>query len=183
MSVPIALIAAVAANGVIGSHGDMPWRLPSDFAYFKRMTLGKPLIMGRRTFESIGRPLPGRTNIVVSATPGYQPEGVLVIDSLAAALDHAQAIAAADGVDEVMIGGGATLYETTMGIADKLYITHVALSPEGDTTFPPIDLSIWEVIDQPAVPGSAKDSAAFTVKTYGRRRGAPTLIAGNTFPI
>ena len=92
----------------------IPWRLPTDFAFFKRMTLGKPLIMGRKTFESIGRPLPGRTNIVVSRQKGYQPDGVIVIDTLDAALDHAQAIAAADRADEVMIGGGAQIYREAM---------------------------------------------------------------------
>src|SRR3954471_22704955 len=135
MSVPVALIAAIAENGVIGNKNGIPWRLPADFAHFKRMTLGKPLIMGRKTFESIGRPLPGRTNIVVSGQPGYQPDGVLVISSLEAALEHAQSIAAADGASEVMIGGGAQIYSETLLVADRLYLTRVALNPEGDSYF------------------------------------------------
>src|SRR5262245_43404899 len=115
------MIAAVAENGVIGSHGAIPWRLPSDFAFFKRTTMGKPRIMGRRTFESIGKPLPGRINIVVTRQPGYQPEGVLVFDSLAAALDRAQAIASVDRADEVMVGGGGEIYREAMPLADRLY--------------------------------------------------------------
>jgi dihydrofolate reductase len=165
------MIAAVAENGVIGAGNAIPWKLPSDFAYFKRMTLGKPLIMGRKTFESIGRPLPGRVNIVVSRQEGYQPEGVLVIHTLAAALDHAQTIAAADGAGEVMIGGGETIYRAAMPSADRLYISHVALAPEGDSFFPEIDPMLWEVVEEPEVPLSGRDSAAFRVRVYARREG------------
>lgn len=169
MTVPVAMIAAVAENGVIGAEGKIPWWLPSDFAFFKRTTMGKPLIMGRRTFESIGKPLPGRVNIVVSRTKGYQPEGVLVIDSLIAALEHAQTIASADGASEVMIGGGAAIYREGMAVADRLYITHVALAPEGDTTFPAIDPDRWQVVATPPVAAGDRDSAKFTVKVYERR--------------
>jgi dihydrofolate reductase len=170
MSVAIAMIAAVAANGIIGDHGRLPWRLPSDFAFFKAQTMGKPLLMGRKTFESIGRPLPGRTNIVVTRQRGYQPDGVLVIDDLEAALEHARSIALADRVEEVMVGGGETIYRAVMPKADRLYITHVELSPEGDARFPAIDPEEWEVTGEPEVPRSARDSAAFGVKVYTRRR-------------
>lgn len=169
MSVPVALIAAVAENGVIGADGAIPWRLPTDFAFFKRMTLGKPLIMGRKTFESIGRPLPGRTNIVVSRQKGYQPDGVLVIDTVEAALVHAQAIAEADRADEVMIGGGAQIYGETMELAERLYVTHVALSPDGETRFPRIDQAIWEIEAEPEVLRTERDSADFRVAIYRRR--------------
>jgi dihydrofolate reductase len=170
MSITIAMIAAVAENGVIGSDNAMPWRLPGDFAYFKRVTMGKPLVMGRKTFESIGRPLPGRTNIVVSREKGYQPDGVLVIDSLDAALIHARAIAEADGVDEIMIGGGAAVYAALMPVAERLYITHVALRPEGDTFFPAIDPAIWALVTEPDVPASEKDTASFRACVYERRK-------------
>jgi dihydrofolate reductase len=169
MSVPVALIAAVAENGVIGNAGGIPWRLPSDFAHFKRMTLGKPLIMGRKTFESIGRPLAGRTNIVVTRQEGYQPDGVLVISSLEAALEHAQAIAEADRADEVMVGGGSAIYRDAMGSADRLYITHVALQPDGDTHFPPIDPYTWEAVRDIDVGPDPRDTAAFRIKVYERR--------------
>ena len=169
MTVPVALIAAVAANGVIGAGNAIPWRLPSDFAFFKRMTVGKPLIMGRKTFESIGRPLPDRVNIVVSRQEGYQPDGVLVISSLRAALDHAQSIAAADRAGEVMVAGGEAIYRAALPLADRLYISHVALEPEGDAFFPDIDPAVWKVVDEPAVPPHERDSASFRVRVYERR--------------
>ena len=170
MSVPIALIAAVAENGVIGDKNAIPWRLPSDFAHFKRTTLGKPLIMGRKTFESIGRPLPGRTNIIVTHRGDYRPEGVLVVSSLEAALERAQAIAAADGASEVMIGGGAQIYAEALPLADRLYLTHVLLKPEGDTYFPAINPQEWAEIEEIQVPANPNDTAAFRVKLYERRR-------------
>lgn len=171
MSVPVAMIAAVAANGVIGAEGDMPWRLPTDFAFFKRMTLGKPLIMGRKTFESIGKPLPGRTNIVVTRQDPFRPDGVLVAHDLGAALERAQAIAAADGAAEVMIGGGETIYRAAMQETDRLYITHVDLSPEGDTRFPPIDPAVWEVEAEPEIVPGERDAARFHIVIYRRRGG------------
>jgi len=169
VTVPVAMIAAVGDNGIIGSDGAIPWRLPTDFAHFKRTTMGKPLIMGRRTFESIGKPLPGRTNIVVTRQSGYQPDGVLVFHSLAGALDHAQQIAAADGVDEVMIGGGGEIYREAMPLAERLYVTHVAVSPSGDARFPLIDPKQWEVEAEPELSRTERDSADFTVKVYRRR--------------
>jgi dihydrofolate reductase len=169
MRVPVAVIAAVAENGVIGAGNAIPWRLPSDSAFFKRTTLGKPVIMGRKTFESIGKPLPGRTNIVVTRQHGYQPDGVLVIDSLEAALQHAQAIAQADRAAEVMVAGGGEIYQEAMALADRLYITHVVASPVGETRVPPIDPTVWEVVEEPHVPRSDRDSADFRVKVYARR--------------
>jgi dihydrofolate reductase len=168
MTVAVALIAAVAENGVIGKGNDIPWRLPSDFAHFKRMTVGKPLIMGRKTFESIGRPLPGRTNIVISRQQGYQPDGVLVISSLEAALEHAQEIAKADRANEVMIGGGAEIYRQAMPLADRMYLGQVRLSPEGDTFFPPIDFTQWKAAGEIRVQPHPADTAAFRVGVYRR---------------
>ncbi len=170
MSVPVALIAAVAENGVIGNKNAIPWRLPSDFAHFKRTTMGKPLVMGRKTFESIGKPLPGRTNIIVTHQQDYQPAGVLVVSSLEEALERAQAIAATDGAGEVMIGGGAQIYAEALPIANRLYLTHVALEPEGDTWFPAINAQEWAEIEGIAVPPHPNDTAAFRVKLYERRR-------------
>lgn len=164
----VSLIAAVAANGVIGADNAMPWRLPSDFAFFKRTTLGKPLVMGRKTFESIGKPLPGRTNIVVTRQKGYQPDGVIVIDSIDAAFEHAKAIALADGVDEVMIGGGGQIYADMIARADRLYVTHVDATPEGQVRFPHIDPLVWQVVDQPTTEPSPKDSHAYRIAVYER---------------
>jgi dihydrofolate reductase len=169
MTVEVAMIAAVGENGVIGSDGAIPWRLPTDFAHFKRTTMGKPLIMGRRTFESIGKPLPGRTNIVVTRQSAYQPDDVLVVHSLAEAIDRARQIAVADGVDEIMIGGGGEIYREALPLAQRLYVTHVAASPSGDAGFPRIDPKQWEVEAEPELLRSERDSADFTVKVYRRR--------------
>ncbi len=169
MSVAITLIAAIGENHVIGDEGRIPWRLPSDFAFFKSMTLGKPVIMGRKTFESIGKPLPGRTNLVVSRQPGYQPDGVIVISSLEAALVHARNIATAESAAEVMVAGGGEIYRDAMSRADRLVITHVALAPAGDARFPAIDPALWQVVAEPHVQRTERDSADFCVKIYHRR--------------
>ncbi len=166
----ISIIAAVAENGVIGADQSIPWRIPSDFAFFKRTTLGKPIVMGRKQFETLGKPLPGRVNIVVTRQQGYQPDGVIVIDSLEAALDHARTIAAADGVNEVMIIGGGEIYRQAMALTDRLYISHIDLRPIGDVVFPPIDPAEWMVVDRPEVTPSDKDSATYRVNVYERRR-------------
>ena len=168
MSVAVALIAAVANNGVIGSGNHIPWRLPGDFAHFKRMTMGKPLIMGRKTFESIGRPLPGRTNIVVTRQEGYQPNGVIVHSTLETALEHAQQIAKSDRANEVMIGGGAEIYRQAMPLADRIYLTQVELEPEGDTFFPSIDFEQWKPGGEVNVAPHPEDNAAFRVRVYRR---------------
>lgn len=168
MTVAVAIIAAVAENGVIGNGNAIPWRLPGDFAHFKRMTIGKPLIMGRKTFESIGRPLPGRTNIVITRQELYQPDGVIVISSLEAALDHAQEIAKADRANEVMIGGGAEIYRQALPFADRMYITQVGLEPEGDVYFPPIDFDQWKPGGEINVAPHPDDTAAFRVRVYRR---------------
>ena len=169
MSITIAMIAAVGRNGAIGAGGDLPWRLPSDFAFYKRTTMGKPLIMGRKTFESIGRPLPGRTNIVVTRQAGYAPEGVEVFADLDAAIARGRDIAARDGVDEVFINGGGEIYRAAIGRADRLYITHVEAEPEGDTFFPQIDPAVWAARDVPEVVPGERDSAGFVVRVYERR--------------
>lgn len=165
----VAMIVAVGANGVIGAEGEIPWRLPSDFAHFKRTTMGKPLIMGRKTFESIGKPLPGRTNIIVTRQADYRTAGAVVVGSLAEALQRAGEIAAADGAEEVMIGGGGEIYREAMPLAQRLYVTHVAASPDGDAYFPDIDAKSWEVEATLDVQRTDRDTHAFTVKVYRRR--------------
>jgi dihydrofolate reductase len=175
MSVLVAMIAAVAGNGVIGTGGKIPWRIPSDMAFFKRTTMGKPIVMGRKQFESMGRPLAGRTNLVVSRQAGYQPDGVIVIDDLDAAIDHAVAIAEADGEGEAMIIGGGEIYAQAMARADRLYISHVALEPEGEVRFPEIDPSAWLVVREPEVEPSKKDATPFHVAIYERHPGANAL--------
>jgi dihydrofolate reductase len=172
MTVRIAMIAGVAENGVIGSDQTIPWRVPSDMAFFKRTTMGKPIIMGRKQFETVGKPLPGRTNIVITRQQGYQPEGVLVFNDIEAALARASEIARADGVDEMMIIGGGELYAQLMDRADRLYITHIDLHPAGDVVFPAIAPEQWTVVDLPEVTPSPKDEATYRVKVYERRQDA-----------
>ena len=134
----VVLIAAVARNGVIGAGGDIPWRIPEDFAHFKRTTLGHTLLMGRATYDSIGRPLPGRTTIVLTRSPDWSADGVLV----AASLDDALALA--DGLPgDVYVAGGAAVYAATLPIADEQVISEVHLSPEGDTFYPDFDRADW----------------------------------------
>lgn len=133
----ISLIAALATDRVIGMENAMPWHLPGDLAWFKRNTLNKPVIMGRKTFESIGRPLPGRLNIVISSKPG-EHEGVTWVTSVDAAL------AAADGVEEVMVMGGGRVYEQFLPKANRLYLTHIDAEVEGDTHFPDYEPDDWE---------------------------------------
>ncbi|MCG9095644.1 dihydrofolate reductase [Laribacter hongkongensis] len=138
---PLALIAARARNGVIGLDNRMPWHLPEDLAYFKRVTLGKPVVMGRKTFESIGRPLPGRLNIVVTRNPGWQAAGVQVAHSLDAAL----ALAAVAAPEEIMLIGGAELYRQALPQADVLYLTEIDAEFAGDAFFPEVDLARWRI--------------------------------------
>jgi len=130
----------MSRNGVIGHNGGLPWRLPADLKQFKSVTMGHPIVMGRKTHESIGRPLPGRQNIVVSRQPDYRAPGCHVVLSLAAAL------AAAGDIDEIMIVGGAALYAEALAQATRIYLTEVHIDIDGDTTFPPIDRATWAEI-------------------------------------
>lgn len=170
MTIKIAMIVGVAENGVIGSEQSIPWRVPSDMAFFKKTTMGKPVVMGRKQYETVGRPLPGRTNIVITRQRGYQPEGVLVFHDVEAALAQAQTIATADGVDEIMIIGGGELYAQLIGRADRLYVSHIDLAPDGDVRFPAIAAADWVVVDLPEVAPSPKDEATYRVKVYERRQ-------------
>ena len=131
----IALIVARADNGVIGVDNQLPWHLPSDLKYFKKVTMGKPVVMGRKTFESIGRPLPGRTNVVITRNADWSALGVRVVRSLADALKLATSQADQDGADEVMVIGGATLYREAIEQVDRMYVTQVNVSPDGDAFF------------------------------------------------
>ncbi|MCX5515983.1 dihydrofolate reductase [Kaistia algarum] len=162
----ISLIAAVADNGVIGRDGAMPWKLSTDLRRFKSITMGKPVIMGRKTFESIGRALPGRINIVISRR-GFQGAGdIVVVPTLDSAVSAAIAAgAASDMVEGVVIGGGE-IYREFMPQARRLYITHVALSPDGDAHFPAIDPSTWQVVSSEDVPAGPGDTAASRFVVY-----------------
>ena len=136
----LSMVVATANNRVIGKDNDMPWHLPADLAYFKKTTLGKPVIMGRKTYESIGRPLPGRQNIVISRDINYKAEGVETVSSVDAAL------ALVSEVEEVMVIGGGAIYQHCLPAADRLYITHIEAEIEGDTQFPFYDTNIWKKV-------------------------------------
>jgi dihydrofolate reductase len=145
-TLPLCLIAALGENRVIGVNNSMPWHLPGDFKYFKETTLGKPIIMGRKTWDSLGRPLPGRLNIVVSRQTDLKLEGAEVYSSLETAVARAEEWALEQGAKELMLIGGAQLYEQALPYADRLYLTRVALRPEGDAWFPEFGPFNWERI-------------------------------------
>lgn len=142
---PLAMIAALAENRVIGIDNRLPWHLPADLKHFKALTLGKPIIMGRKTWDSLGRPLPGRLNLVVSRQASLQLEGAEVFTSLDAALQRADAWAREEEAEELMLIGGAQLYAEALPVAERLYLTRVALSPAGDAHFPEVDESRWHL--------------------------------------
>lgn len=139
----IALIVAKAENDVIGRDGALPWRLSSDLKHFRRITFGKPVIMGRKTFQSIGKPLAGRDNVVVTRDPDFYAKGVIVVDSIEQALQRGKDLARERMVDEIMVIGGAEIYSAVMDRARRIYVTEVHARPEGDAIFPKIDPSIW----------------------------------------
>ena len=167
----IVLVVAVAENGVIGAGGAIPWRLKSDMQRLKAMTMGKPIVMGRKTFESLPRgALPGRTNIVVTRDAGFRAEGALVTHSFI----DAKAIATGDALrrfaTEIAVIGGAEIYAQWMDSADRLEITEVHAQPDGDTRFPPVDPAAWEEVARVRNPAGPQDSVDFSYVTYRRRK-------------
>ena len=166
----IALVAAVAANRVIGRDNRLIWRLKSDMKHFRALTMGRPVIMGRKTFESIGRPLPGRHTIVVTRDPTLTIEGVRMARSIPEAEMIARAVAREFSCDSIMVAGGAELYAAFLPRADRLDLTIVALKPEGDAWFPEIDPVLWREVAREECPAGPDDEAAFSFVTYERRR-------------
>lgn len=142
----LSLVWAMAQNRVIGRNNKLPWYLPEDLKYFKRITMGKPIIMGRKTFESIGKPLPGRTNIVVTRNPDYVVEGVKTVHSLDAAKALCESLALVDGSDEAMVIGGGEIYAQALPLADRLYLTEVHAEVDGDAWFPEFDRDAWREV-------------------------------------
>ncbi|HLX16395.1 MAG TPA: dihydrofolate reductase [Bradyrhizobium sp.] len=166
----IVLIVAVADNGVIGAGDAIPWRLKSDMQRFKTMTMGKPVVMGRKTFLSLRRPLPGRTNIVMTRDRGFRKAGAIVTTSLEAARAVATGDALRRFVSEIAVIGGAEIYAQWMGLADRLEVTEVHARPKGDTRFAPIDKAVWEEVARVRNPAGVDDSADFSFVGYRRRR-------------
>ena len=169
MAPPLWIVAAVARNGVIGAENRLLWRLSSDLRHFKAVTMGKPLVVGRKTFQSIGRPLPGRDTIVLTRDLTLSPEGALVAHSLETALALAAERAAVTGADAIVIAGGGELYAQTIDRAARLAITEVALEPQGDARFPPIDPAEWREVRREKGERGPKDEADFVFADYERR--------------
>jgi dihydrofolate reductase len=144
----LAFVVAVARNGVIGRNNALPWHLPEDMKFFKRVTMGKPVLMGRRTWESIGRPLPGRSNIVITHQEDYEAEGIKVVNSLQEARTLAEHIAEIDGVEEAAIIGGAFIFAEALPITDRMYYTEVHADVEGDVYFPEFDRDEWKEVER-----------------------------------
>lgn len=166
----IVFIVAVADNGVIGLDNAMPWHLRSDLKRFKATTIGKPVVMGRKTFAAIGKPLPGRTNIVVTRDPGFRAPGIVVAGSLDAALAVALGDALRRFAAEIMIIGGAEIYARLIDRAARMEITEVHARPEGDTYFPPFQREEWREIARERHEAGIGDTSAFSHVTYRRRR-------------
>lgn len=164
----LAIIAAVAENGVIGRDNRLPWRLATDLKRFKAVTWGKPVVMGRRTFESIGRPLAGRTTIVVSRDPNWRAEGVQSASDVDRAIAIAEEAARTMRANEIMVAGGAGIYAQTLDLADRLYLTTVHGTPAGDASFPAYDPNEWRVIVTDRLRASDRDEFATTYRVLDR---------------
>jgi dihydrofolate reductase len=159
----LSLIVAMATNRTIGINKQMPWHLSADLKKFKKITMGHPIIMGRKTFESIGRPLPGRQNIIISRDVNYQQEGCLIFNGLDAAVQYCS------DQDEVFVIGGATLYEVTLERADRLYITQINQAFEGDTWFPEIDIEDWQEVAREDINNDASVDFKYSFIRYDRK--------------
>lgn len=168
MTVTTSLIVAVARNGVIGRQGQLPWRMPSDLKTFRRLTMGKPIVMGRKTFESIGRPLDGRDNIVVTRRPHFEVEGVSVFNDVAEALVLARALARTNGSDEVMVIGGADIFAATLAEAQRIYWTEIAGDPDGDVHFAPLDPAHWREVASEPLARASRDEYDAVLKIFER---------------
>ena len=166
----ISLVVAVADNGVIGRDGTLPWRLSADLKTFRRLTMGKPLIMGRRTFESLKKPLDGRDNIIITRSSGYRPAGTILAGDFAAALDIARECAMKRGVDEIAVIGGTTVFEAALPLAHRIYKTEVHASPAGDAFFPDIDWRNWLEVSREPLPRGPHDDCTSTLVVLERRQ-------------
>ena len=165
--ITIALVAGVAQNRVIGFEGAMPWRLSTDMKRFKAITMGKPVIMGRKTFQSIGGPLSGRMNVVVSRSD-YKASGVVCVAGIDEAIELSSKWALANAADEICVIGGGELYRQFLSLADRLYVTHILAEPDGDVLFPSIEENNWQVISSERVAKGEKDSAETIFVIYER---------------
>jgi len=158
----IALVVAMGENRAIGHGGDLPWRLHSDMRYFRKITMGKPVIMGRRTFKSLPRVLDGRLNIVLTRKPAFEPSGAIMAYNLEEALDVARKAAAKAGVDEIMVMGGEDVFRAVLPQAGRIYLTEVHAAPHADTWFPDLDMRQWREVSREPHEAGPKDDHAFS---------------------
>ena len=165
----VSLIVAMSENRVIGRENQMPWHLPDELKYFKQVTMGKPLVMGRNTFESIGKPLPGRPNIVVTRNPDYDADGVSVVSCIEDALELAEQLTERDANAEVMIIGGAQVFAMTLPLADRLYLTEVHATINGDVFFPEFPRDQWRLVARDEHAIDARNPYAYSVMVLERR--------------
>lgn len=171
MTVPVSIVVAVAQNGVIGRDGGMPWKLSTDLRRFKELTIGKPIVLGRKTLESFGgKPLPGRPHVIITRNRDFSVQGAVTIDGVEKALAKAQEVAAETGAAEVCVIGGGEVYRQVMDLVNVLYVTHVEVAvPDGDTLFPPIDPAVFEKVEETLVPAGERDDYPTRFAIYRRR--------------
>lgn len=162
----VSFVVAVAENGIIGNGNELPWRLSSDLKRFRQLTMGKPIIMGRKTFQSIGKPLDGRANIILSRDKEFSHEGLFVVQDVSAALELGTREAEKSGCTEIMIIGGAQIYSAFMPFATRIYYTQVHAQPEGDASFPSLNLDLWDEVERDFVKAGPKDSSDVTNILY-----------------
>lgn len=167
----VSIIAAIDRNQLIGRDGELPWRLPADLKYFKRMTIGKPIVMGRRTWQSLDRPLPGRPNIVLTRNAEYKPDGAIVVRDLD------QALAVFSDAPELMIIGGGQLYRSALPIANRLYLTRIDDEFEGDAWFPRIDWPDWNLVSEQSHPSDEINRMNYNFQVYQRQTENPDRIS------
>lgn len=173
----IALVVAVAENGVIGSEGGLPWHISSDLKFFRKVTMGKPIVMGRKTFEAIGKPLDGRDNIVVTRDPDFAAPGVDVARSIEAALTIAREKADERGCDEISIIGGAEIYSLTLPFADRVYLTRVHAAPDGDAFFPTLAENEWQEVSRERHQAGPKDDFDYSIVVLNRLSAEDRVVA------
>ncbi|WP_063509019.1 MULTISPECIES: dihydrofolate reductase [unclassified Alcanivorax] len=169
MSIRLSLMVAKASNRVIGRNNKLPWYLPNDLKYFKQVTFGKPVIMGRKTWDSLGKPLPGRTNIVITRQADFQAVGAKVVATLDEAVTLAENVAFIEGQDEAVVMGGAEIYALALPQADRLYLTEVHAEVDGDTWFPEYDTSEWKEIGREDFPAEGPNPYDYSFVVYERK--------------
>jgi len=164
----LSIIVAIAENGVIGRNNSLPWTLPGDLIHFKEITMGKPIIMGRKTFESIGKPLPGRNNIVITRNRKFSSKGIIIAHDLAAAIERGYSVALENGVGEVMVIGGSNIYIKALPLANRLYVTEVHSHIEGDVTFPKFNHAEWSELSRDYRAAGPSETCNYSFVLYDR---------------